>query len=479
MTKINLSKLNIRKAHELMQNGEVSARELLSFYLGNIKKHEKNIHAYLEVFGDAFEKAEEVDKKIKAGEEMPLLAGIPMGIKDNILIEGKKCSAASKMLEDFVAPYDATVIKKLKNEGAVFLGRTNMDEFAMGVSTEHSAFGVTKNPHDLERVPGGSSGGSAAAVAQQECFAALGSDTAGSTRQPASFCGIVGMKPTYGAVSRYGLIAMASSFDQIGPMTKTVEDAEIIFDAIKGTDPMDSTTSVGDPMSHSECVTSDLTIGVPKEFFSLDGKNEGIDKDVEENTKRAIDIFKNIGLKIKQVSLETLKYAVEIYYIITPAEVSSNLSRYDGVRYGLSKNGDDVLGDYLKTREKGFGDEVRRRILLGTYVLSAGYYDAYYGRAQKARNLMKNDFEKVFREVDVILSPTTPSPAFKIGEKVDDPIKMYLEDIFTCAANLTGVPSISLPSGLSGNLPTGIQLMAPWFEENRLFELGKLFEKNQ
>ncbi|MCF7835918.1 MAG: Asp-tRNA(Asn)/Glu-tRNA(Gln) amidotransferase subunit GatA [Candidatus Marinimicrobia bacterium] len=478
---MDLEKLNIKKAHDLMQSGDLSARELLTFYLENIKKYDGEVHAFLETFDDAFERAEEIDEQIKKGNELPLLAGIPMGIKDNILINGKKCSASSKMLENFVAPYDATVIDKLKKENVVFVGRTNMDEFAMGSSTEHSAFGVTKNPHDLERVAGGSSGGSAAAVAQQECLASLGSDTAGSIRQPASFCGVVGMKPTYGTVSRYGLIAMASSFDQIGPITKSVEDAEIIFDAIKGQDKMDSTT-VASTQKNDSFDLKKFVVGVPKEFFSLDGENEGLDEGVVKNTMESIGILKSLGAEIKQISLETLKYAVEIYYVIMPAEVSSNLARFDGVRYGFSGKGDNVLADYLDTRERGFGDEVRKRILLGTYVLSAGYYDAYYGRAQKARDLMKIDFEKAFGEVDLILSPTTTSPAFKIGEKIDDPIKMYLEDIFTCASNLSGVPSVSIPSGMSSvegkQLPTGIQFMAPWFEEKRLFEVGKIFEQH-
>ncbi len=472
--------LTIKKFHEYLENGELSSREILTFYLENIKQHDGEIHAFLTIFDDAFEQAETVDKKIKERQELPLLAGVPFAIKDNILIKGKKCTAGSKILENYTAAYDATVVKRLKEQGAVFLGKTNMDEFAMGSSTEHSAFGPTRNPYDTNRVPGGSSGGSAAAVARQECFAALGSDTGGSIRQPASFCGVVGFKPTYGSVSRYGLIAMASSLDQIGPFAKCVEDAEIIFNAIKGKDPLDSTT-VGNKGSTFVSQRSNLCIGVPKEFFSLEGENNGVDEGVVLNVRHAIDVYKRLGFEIKQVSIESLKYAIAVYYIIMPAEISSNLARFDGVRYGFSKKTDSLLEDYMVTRREGFGPEPRRRILLGTYVLSAGYYDAYYNQALKVRDLMKKDFQRVFKEVDAILSPTTPTPAFKIGEKTEDPVSMYLADIFTAAANLTGVPAISLPCGMVSregkSLPVGLQLMAPWFEEEKLFSFAKLFEK--
>ncbi len=480
MTNINLSELTIKKFHDYLESGELSGREILTFYLENIKQHDGEIHAFLNVFEDAYEQADAVDKKLKGGQKLPLLAGVPLAIKDNILIKGKKCTAGSKILGNYNAAYDATVITKLKEQGAVFLGKTNMDEFAMGSSTEHSAFGPTKNPYDTERVPGGSSGGSAAAVAEQECFAALGSDTGGSIRQPASFCGAVGLKPTYGSVSRYGLIAMASSLDQIGPFAKCVEDAEIIFNAIKGRDPLDSTT-VESKITNSKLQIPKI-IGVPKEFFLLEGENKGIDEGVVLNVRKAIDVYKRLGFEIKQVSIESLKYAIAVYYIIMPAEVSSNLARFDGVRYGFSKKTDSLLEDYMATRREGFGLEPRRRILLGTYVLSAGYYDAYYNQALKVRDLMKKDFQRVFKEVDAILSPTTPTPAFKLGEKTEDPVSMYLADIFTVAANLTGVPAISLPAGMvhceGNNLPVGLQLMAPWFEEEKLFQLGKLFETN-
>ncbi len=487
MTKVNLAELTVKKAHELIHDKEISCRELLSIYSENIKKHEKNIHAYLEVFDDAYEEAEEEDKKIMAGEEPKLLAGIPLAIKDNMMIKGKICSAGSKILENYKATYDATVIKKLRDEGAIFLGRTNMDEFAMGSSTENSAFGPTKNPYDLERVPGGSSGGSAAALAQQECLAALGSDTGGSIRQPAAFCGIVGLKPTYGAVSRYGLIAMASSLDQIGPLAKTTEDVELIFNVIKGKDPFDSTSRVPVPKNFTSFTRPGLvkseakTIGVPKEFFSLrEGGKEGLDKDIAANILKAIDFFKDNGYIIKEVSLPYAEYSLPTYYILMPAEVSANLARFDGIRYGFSEKGDNLLEDYMKTRGEGFGKEVRRRIILGTYVLSAGYYDAYYSQAQKIRNLIKKDFENVFKEVDVLITPTTPTLPFKIGEKSDDPLAMYLSDIFTVPVNLAGIPAISVPLGFvirdNVKLPTGIQFIGPWFGEEILFDLSKKIE---
>ncbi len=486
MSKINLSELTINKAHKLIHDREISCRELVSFYQENIKQHDNppagGIHAYLEIFEDAFEKAEEEDKRISAGQEPKPLSGIPLAIKDNVLIKGKICSAGSKILENHKAAYDATVIKKLRDSGAIFLGRTNMDEFAMGSSTENSAFGPTKNPHDLERVPGGSSGGSAAAVSQQECLVALGSDTGGSVRQPAAFCGVVGLKPSYGAVSRYGLIAMASSLDQIGPIAKTVEDAEIIFNAIKGKDKFDSTSvEFNGGATSASWRRSHLRIGVPKEFFSLkQGGKEGLDKDIASQIKKTIDFLQNNGYIIKEVSLPYIEYSLPVYYIIMPAEVSANLARFDGVRYGFSKKGKTLLEDYMETRGSGFGKEARRRIILGTYVLSAGYYDAYYGQAQKIRELIKKDFESAFKEVDVLLTPTTPTLPFKIGEKTKDPLEMYLSDIFTVPANLAGVPAISLPIGFSEKegkkLPIACQLMGPWFGEEILFETAKKIE---
>ncbi len=486
MAEINLSELTIAKSHKLIHDGEISCRELVSIYSENIKEHDKNIHAYLEIFDDAYEKAEKEDERILSGQEPKPLSGIPLAIKDNILIKGKICSAGSRMLENYKASYDSIVVKKLRAAGALFLGRTNMDEFAMGSSTENSAFGPTKNPYDNERVPGGSSGGSAAAVAQQECLAALGSDTGGSVRQPAAFCGLVGLKPTYGAVSRYGLIAMASSFDQIGPIAKTVEDTKILFDIIKGKDKMDSTSvdfnSIQGP-TFKKIPRSGLKIGVPKEFFSLkDGGKEGLDSDIANAVQKVIDFFRKEGYSVKEVSLPYAAYSMPVYYIIMPAEVSANLARFDGVRYGFSEKGDTLMEDYMKTRREGFGKETRRRIILGTYVLSAGYYDAYYNWAQKVRDLIGKDFENVFGEVDVLLTPTTPTSPFKIGEKSSDPLKMYLSDIFTVPANISGVPAISIPAGFVSregkNLPIGVQLTAPWFGEEILFELGQKIENN-
>lgn len=490
MAKINLQELSIKKAHDLIQSGDFSAREFAEIYLNNIKKHDNppagGIHAYLEVFDDVYNQAEEVDKKVKRGETITPLAGIPVAIKDNMLIKGRKCSAGSKILENFTAVYDATVIKKLKQEGVVFLGRTNMDEFAMGSSTENSAFGPTKNPYDEERVSGGSSGGSAAAVARQECMVALGSDTGGSIRQPAAFCGVVGLKPTYGAVSRYGLIALASSLDQIGPFAKTVEDAEIVFNAIKGRDPMDSTTIEQSVPNLNSKPLNPKKIGIPKEFFDLSGENDGIDKAVADKFRGCVDFFQTQGFKIKQISLDSLRFSLPVYYIIMPAEASSNLARFDGVKYGFYKEGKDLLGDYMNTRGGGFGSEPSRRIVLGTHVLSAGYYDAYYGKAQNTRALITEDVRKIFESVeegvDFIISPTAPNLPFKIGDKSGDPVQMYLADMFTVFANLSGNPAISLPCGFGkigeSKLPVGLQVVAPWFCEDRLFELGKIFENN-
>jgi len=473
MAKINLAELTIKKAGDLIHNGEISCRELVSIYFENIKEHDKNIHAYLETFDDAYELAGEEDKKILSGEEPKPLAGIPLAIKDNILIKGKICSAGSKILHNYRATYDATVIEKLRDAGAVFLGRTNMDEFAMGSSTENSAFGPTKNPYDLKRVAGGSSGGSAAAVARQECLAALGSDTGGSVRQPAAFCGVVGLKPTYGAVSRYGLIAMASSLDQIGPIAKTAEDAEFIFNIIRGKDPFDSTSAELKIKNYQRS----FRVGLLK--YDRDGVDEEINKAVD----NCADALKKSGHEIKEINLPYIEYSLPCYYIIMPAEVSANLARFDGIRYGFSEKGADLLEDYMKTRGEGFGKEARRRIMLGTYVLSAGYYDAYYNQAQKIRKLIREDFEKVFSEVDVLIAPTAPTPAFKIGEKSENPLQMYLSDIFTVPANIAGIPAISLPVGSAlrdgRELPIALQLMAPWFGEKILFDLGKQIELNK
>ena len=418
-----------------------------------IRIKDKDIHAFLEIFDDARSYGE------------GRLSGKTIAIKDNILFEGHKASAGSRILEGFRAPYDATVVKKLKAAGAIIVGRTNMDEFAMGSSTENSGSGVTRNPHDLERVAGGSSGGSAAAVSSGMVDLALGSDTGGSVRQPAAFCGVVGLKPTYGRVSRNGLIAMASSFDQIGPIAKNVKDVETLYNVIKGSDPLDSTSI--DDSTYPILKKFSKTIGVPK--FLLENSS------IKNNFAEAIKKFESLGYKIKEVELPNLKYALAVYYIIMPAEVSSNLARFDGVKYGLHVDGKDGIDDYFETRGAGFGKEVRRRIILGTYVLSSGYYDEYYGKAVEARRLITKELRNLFGQVDLMLTPTTPSPAWKIGEKSKSPLEMYLEDIFTVHANISGCPAISLPSGFLGKLPLGIELTADLGREDNLFAAGKEF----
>lgn len=440
-------------------------------YLARVEAENPKLNAYLEVFSDALGRAKRVDEHLASGEELPL-AGQVIAVKDNILIEGKIASAGSKILSNYVAAYDATVIKKLRAAGAIFLGRTNLDEFAMGSSTENSAFGPSKNPHDLERVPGGSSGGSAAAVAADLCTAALGSDTGGSVRQPASFCGVVGVKPTYGAVSRYGLIALASSLDQIGLLAKTVGEAETIFKVIVGGDQMDA-TSFYPSAANRPRAKDKMTIGVPWHFL-----REGVGDEVEENFKESLEKLKAHGYEIVEIELPNIKYSLACYYIIMPAEASANLARYDGMRYGLHVEGENLLGDYLATRGEGFGRETKRRIILGTYVLSSGYHDAYYNKATVVRELIKNDFAMVFKKVDAIALPTTPTAAFHLGEKATDPLAMYLADIFTVPANIAGTPAISVPSGKnSEGLPLGLQLVAPWWGEDIIFKIGKDFER--
>jgi aspartyl-tRNA(Asn)/glutamyl-tRNA(Gln) amidotransferase subunit A len=466
---IDLSKLTITKAHDDLKSGKYSAVDLAQAYLDEITKKNEEINAYLEVFSDVIEQAKEADKRFKDG-TATILTGIPFAIKDNILIKGRIATAASKILKNYHATYDATVIEKLKKEGVVFVGRTNMDEFAMGGSTENSAFGVTRNPIDTSRVAGGSSGGSAAALAMNGALAALGTDTGGSIRQPASFCGLVGLKPTYGRVSRYGAIAMGSSLDQIGPFGKNVSDTEIIYNVIKGKDIKDSTT-ISDETYLIKNSNKNPIIGIPRHFLGGDG----IKKDIINNFNESIEKFKKLGYEIKDITLPNIAYSLAAYYVIMPAEVSSNLSRFDSVRFGLHKDGNNGIDDYFVTRGFGFGKEVRRRILLGTYVLSSGYYDAYYNRANAVRRIITEDFIKAFENVDIILTPTTPAPAFKIGEKVSDPVAMYLEDIFTVTANLTGMPAISIPSGLSENLPIGLQLTAVHGNEDLLFKVSKKF----
>lgn len=496
---IDLKNLTIKKAKESLQKGEYTSVDLVSAYIEQIKKVNSDVNAYLEVYADALEQAKQADEKRATGAGAtdgvanPLL-GIPFAIKDNILFAGHTASASSKILEHYVAPYDATAIVRLKEAGAVFLGRVNMDEFAMGGSTENSAYGVTKNPHDLERVSGGSSGGSAAAVAMDGALVALGSDTGGSIRQPASYCGVVGLKPTYGRVSRHGLMAMGSSLDVIGPITKTVEDAEMVFNAIacSDADRYDSTTLTKkeveeisalhsiNPGVDSDSNPAKLRIGIVPELMNLGG----LSKEVRENLDASIELLKSAGYEIKEISLPHMKYSLAVYYILMPAEVSSNMARFDGVKYGGKVEGADLLQDYMNTRGELLGKEVRKRIMLGTYVLSSGYHDAYYNKANLAKDLITADFKKAFEEVDLILTPTAPTPAFKIGAHTSDPVAMYLEDIFTVTANLVGVPAISIPSGTvevndageKKNLPLGIQFMAPHCREDILFTVGKKFE---
>ena len=474
---IDPTTLTIRAAKEALHNKEYSAVELTEAVLAHAKKENATINAYAEFFDDALSEAKHADRLIESGKGT-VLTGIPLGIKDNMLMKGKLSTSGSKILEGHRGVYDGTVVSKLKEAGAVIIGRTNMDEFAMGSSSETCAYGPVKNPVDPTRVPGGSSGGSAAAVAMGGALGTLGSDTGGSIRQPASLTGIVGLKPTYGAVSRYGLMAMASSLDQIGPFAKTVDDAEILFRAIEGFDPMDSTSV---PMDHAlrskRALKEKLTIGVPESFIAMDG----IDEAVRKNFRETLDALREKGHTIKSVELPSLPYALSVYYVLMPAEVSSNLARFDGIRYGLSVEAEKLIDVYMKSRGQGFGKEVRRRILLGTYVLSAGYYDAYYNKAVAVRRNITRELEEAFTDVDVIATPTSPIPAFKLGEKINDPLQMYLADIFTVPANIAGIPAISVPSGTvlkeGTALPVGIQFMAARFNEQVLFAAGKDVEK--
>lgn len=474
---MNLNKLTIKEARAGLKEKKFSVRELVDDCLTAIKEKDSTLHAYLEVFEEARKEAGILDKMGQDLRDPPLLFGIPMSVKDNILVEGKRSTAGSKILAPYTASYDATVIRKIKKQGAVILGKTNMDEFAMGSSTENSAFGPTKNPHGLNRVPGGSSGGSAAAVAADLCLGAIGSDTGGSIRQPASFCGVVGLKPTYGSVSRHGLIAMASSLDQIGPLAKTVADARIIFDAIKGADNFDATAKQENESSATKSHSQKLRIGIPKEYFG-----QGLDPEVEKIIKSAFKKIENAGAIIEEISLPHAKYALPAYYIIVPSEVSANLARFDGIRYGFKTPTADTLFEvYGKSRAEGFGPEVKRRIMLGTYVLSAGYYDAYYLKAQKVRALIKKDFEEAFKKVDLIAGPTTPTPAFSLGSHTANPLEMYLADIYTVAINLAGIPALSMPAGNvtddGKKLPVGLQLIGKWFQEDALLEYAEYFEK--
>jgi aspartyl-tRNA(Asn)/glutamyl-tRNA(Gln) amidotransferase subunit A len=475
---MKLHELSIHEAHELLTKKEISSEALTRAVLKRIEAIEENIDAFVTVAGDsAIEQAREADRLIAAGQCEPL-TGIPLGIKDLICTQNLQTTCASKILENFVPPYDATVIKKLKKAGAVMVGKLNMDEFAMGSSTEYSGIKITHNPWDLERIPGGSSGGSAAAVAADMCMGALGSDTGGSIRQPASHCGVVGLKPTYGRVSRFGLVAFASSLDQIGPLAKDVSDCALLLDAIAGHDTADSTSVPVDVPDYQAALKDDLKglkIGIPKEYFVTNG----LDPEVAASVNNAVEVFEKLGAERVEISLPHSEYAVAVYYVIAPSEASSNLARYDGVKYGFrNEDNSGLMNMYRTTRSNGFGAEVQRRIIIGTYCLSAGYYDAYYGKASQVRTLIMEDFKTAFEICDVILSPVAPTPAFKIGEKIDDPLTMYLSDIFTLSANLAGIPGMSVPCGFSKQgLPIGLQLMAKHFNEKMLFKVAYNFEQ--
>jgi aspartyl-tRNA(Asn)/glutamyl-tRNA(Gln) amidotransferase subunit A len=470
-----------RTASELLQalnQGETTSEAITQEFLQAIGNRDPRVKAFLHVNEeDALQQARRVDTKRKRGEPLGALAGIPIAIKDVLCIKGQPTTCGSKILQDFKPPYDATVITRLRETDAILLGKTNMDEFAMGSSTENSAYQTTRNPWDLERIPGGSSGGSAAAVAAGETPLALGSDTGGSIRQPASLCGIVGVKPTYGRVSRFGLVAFASSLDQIGPLAHDVKDAALLLEVIAGHDPLDS-TSVNKPVpSYSTVVDQPvrpLTIGVAKEYFS-----EGLDKEVEQGLRAALKVYEKQGATIKEVSLPNSPHAVAVYYLVATAEASSNLARYDGVHYGYrAKTFTNMIDMYSRTRGEGFGKEVQRRIMLGTYALSSGYKDAYYLKALKVRRLIKEDFDRAFAECDVVMGPTAPTPAFKIGEKADNPLAMYLSDIYTISANLAGIAGISIPCGFTKTgLPIGLQILAAPFEEEKLLRIARMHER--
>ena len=474
----NLTSLSASRIAQEVSAGNLKAEDVAQAHLDRVKTEDPKVKAFITLLEEkALFSAREIDLKRAQGKKLGKLAGVPIAVKDNILVEGVETTCASKILKGFKAPYDATIVEKLKKEDAVILGKTNLDEFAMGSSNENSAFFKTKNPWNLETVPGGSSGGSAAAVAAKMAPLSLGSDTGGSIRQPASFCGLVGIKPTYGLVSRYGLIAFASSLDQIGPMARNVEDTALLLSSIAGHDPKDS-TSAPQAQNHFSGMPLEsirgLKIGMPREYFA-----DGLDPEVRKSVLDAVNNLKTMGAEIKEVTLPHTSYAVATYYIIAPSEAASNLARFDGVRYGHRAQNVKSLSElYEKSRGEGFGPEVKRRIMLGTYALSSGYYDAYYNRAQKARTLISRDFENVFKEVDFLATPTAPSVAFKFGEKSADPVAMYLSDIFTIPSNLAGNASLSIPCGLNKDrLPIGLQLIAPAFEDEKLLSLAAAVEK--
>jgi aspartyl-tRNA(Asn)/glutamyl-tRNA(Gln) amidotransferase subunit A len=468
--------LTLTQAAEMLAKKEISAIELATSALQRVKDIDAEMHAFLHVAEErALDDAKKADEMIAQGEST-VLTGIPYALKDNLLAKGLQATAGSKILENYVAAYDATVVKRLGNSNPVLIGKTNLDEFAMGSSTENSAFGPTKNPYDMSLVAGGSSGGSAAAVASGEVLFALGSDTGGSIRQPASFCGVVGLKPTYGRVSRYGAIALGSSLDQIGVFAKTVEDASFAFQAFAGQDSHDTTTLAKPVPDYSQFLREDikgLKVGVPKEYFI-----DGMDPEVEKIIRDAVKKFEEMGAEVSEVSLPHSNYALACYYIILPVEISANLSRYDGIRYGLSVPGKNLEEVYFNSRSQGFGAEPKRRIMIGTYASSAGYFDAYYKKAKQAQALIAKDFKDAFKKFDILLTPTCPTPAFKLGEKVADPLSMYLADVFTVGLNIAGVPGMSVPAGVtSQGLPVGLQIVASHFAEEKLFHAGFAFQK--
>ena len=475
---MNITELTVHELQQKLKSKELTIAEILESYCNRINEKEPEVEAFVTTYlEEAKDEAQKVQEKLDNGEDLGEYAGIPIGIKDNLCMKGTKTTCSSKMLENFVSPYDATVIEKLKDENIISLGKLNMDEFAMGSSTESSYFKKTKNPWNLNKVPGGSSGGSAAAVAANMVPWALGSDTGGSIRQPASLCGVVGLKPTYGLVSRYGLVAFASSLDQIGPITKDVRDSAMLLSLIAGHDEKDTTSEEIEKKDYTKALKNDvkgLKIGVPKEFFG-----EGINEEVKKELTKAIETYKELGAEVEEFSLDVAKYALATYYIIACAEASSNLGRFDGIRYGYRTPEYSNLKEiYKKSRSEGFGEEVKRRIILGTYVLSSGYYDAYYKKAQKVRTLVSNEFSKAFEKYDVILTPTSPVTAFNIGEKSNNPLEMYLADICTVSINIAGVPAISIPCGVdSEGMPVGMQLIGNKFEEEKILNAAYTFEQ--
>lgn len=474
---MKLTDLTAHEAADLLRRREISAVDLTNAVLEQTEQREPTIRAFItRTPDDARRQAAEVDRRFAAGEDLPPLAGIPIALKDNMCTAGIKTTCASKILDGFVPPYDGTVVRKLREAGVVILGKTNMDEFAMGSSTEFSAFYPTANPWNPAMVPGGSSGGSAAAVAAGEALAALGSDTGGSIRTPASFCGVVGLKPTYGRVSRYGLVAFGSSLDQIGPLTRDVTDAAIVLSAIAGHDPNDSTTLDWPVPDYRAALVPDvrgIRVGVPREYFV-----EGMDPLVAQAIRQAIAKIGSLGASVDETSLPNTRYALAAYYIVAPAEASANLARYDGVKYGLRVPGDDVWEMFDRTREVGFGPEVKRRIMIGTFTLSAGYHEAYYLQAQKVRTLIKQDFDRAFQDFDVLAVPTTPTPAFPIGARIEDPVAMYLTDVFTVTVNAAGIPGLVVPCALVNGLPVGLQLLGPAGSEETLLRVGYAFEQS-